>query len=290
MKTFLECIPCFMKQALKAGRIATNDERLIKNILDKVGDAIKDIPLENTPPETGGLIYKIVSDITGVKDPFQQIKQDNISHALTFYPEYHEKVAKIEDYQERLQYAIRIACAGNVIDLGVDREFDLKRDIEEAITTEFKIWDFPAFYSKLAQAKSILYIGDNSGEAVFDKILIEQLKVSVVFATRGIPVLNDITLVEAKQIGLDNYASLISSGVTTPGAILKLCNAQFTDIFAKADIVIAKGQGNYEALSTETRDIFFLMKAKCPVIAQDAKVDVEDFIFELKDSKLIIKK
>lgn len=282
MKTFLECLPCFMKQALKAGRVASKDEKIIKKILDKVGDTIKDIPLENTPPETGGLIYKIISDITGIADPYQEIKQKNITHALKIAPEYQHKVLAIKDNKERLALAIRIACAGNVIDLGVDRVFDLKKDIEEAIKVDFKLWDFKVFYDKLTRAKNILYIGDNSGEAVFDKVLLEQLKANVVFATRGIPVLNDITLNEAKQIGIDEYAEVMSSGVACPGAIIKLCNADFKDIFYKADIVIAKGQGNYEALSTEDRDIFFLLKAKCPVIAQDAGVEVEDFIFEYK--------
>jgi len=284
MKTFLECLPCFMKQALKAGKVATSDEKTIKKILDKVGETIKDIPLENTPPETGGIIYKIVSDITGITDPYYETKQKNITHALDVFPEYHQKVLALNDKQKQLALAIRIACAGNVIDLGVDRVFDLKRDIEEAIKIDFKIWDFEYFCKKLNTAKLILYIGDNSGEAVFDKILLQELEPKVIFATRGIPVLNDVTLAEAKQIGLDKYAQLISSGVTSPGAIIKLASAEFVDYFQQADIVIAKGQGNYEALSTEARDIFFLMKAKCPVIAQDAGVDVEDYVFEYKGS------
>lgn len=287
MKTFLDCLPCFLKQALKAGRVATSDEQIIKEILDKVGDSIKDIPLENTPPETGGLIYKIVSDITGIKDPYHKIKQENIAHALEIFPEYHNKVISLKDRKERLALAVSIACAGNVIDLGVDRVFDLRKDIDEAIKVDFKIWDFALFYEKLNTAKTILYIGDNSGEAVFDRILLEQLDCQVIFATRGIPVLNDITLNEAHQIGLHKFAKVISSGVTTPGAITKLCNAEFRDIFHNADIIIAKGQGNYEALSTENRDIFFLLKAKCPVIAQDAGVEVEDFIFEYKTTKIL---
>ncbi len=282
MKTFLDCIPCFMNQALKAGRIATTDQIKIKKILDKVGSVIKDIPLENTPPETGGIIYRIVSEITGVTDPYQDIKQKNIAQALEIYPEYHQKILNVEDSKERLALAIKIACAGNVIDLGVERVFNLKKDIEDAISHQFKIWDFEQFYTKLTSAKTILYIGDNSGEAVFDKILIEQLNADVIFATRGIPVLNDITMKEAKQIGIAKHAMIISSGVTCPGAIINQCNKDFLDIFNTSDIVIAKGQGNYEALSTEKRDIFFLLKAKCPVIAQDAQVEVEDFIFKFK--------
>jgi len=280
MKTYLECLPCFMKQALNAGRIATKNEDLIKEILNRVGEHIRDIPLDNTPPETGGLVYKIVSDVTGIQDPYQKIKEKNIAHALEIYPELLKQVENICDEKKRIELALRIAAAGNVIDLGVERKFDLKHDINDAIVSTFKIWDFDLFYDKLSSSENILFIGDNSGEAVFDMILIKQLKAHVIFATRGFPVLNDITLKEAEMIGIHEYAEIISSGVKAPGAIIKNCNPRFKDIFYKADIVIAKGQGNYEALSNENREIFFLLKAKCPVIAKDAGVKVEDFIFE----------
>ncbi len=281
MKTFLDCIPCFMKQALNAGRIATKDEYLIKEILDKVGQVIKDIPLDNTPPETGALIYRIVSDITNNLDPYRAIKKHNIKQAQALYPKYLSQVESIKDEKKRIEMAIRIAAAGNVIDLGVERVFDLERDINEAINTDFKIWDFDLFYSKLKSAKNILYIGDNSGEAVFDKILIKQFKAEVVFATRGNPVLNDVTIHEAEEIGINDYAKIISSGVSSPGAISKFFTQGFKDVFANADLIIAKGQGNYEALSDEKREVFLLLKAKCPVIAKDAGVEVEDFIFEV---------
>jgi uncharacterized protein with ATP-grasp and redox domains len=281
MKTYLDCIPCFMKQALKAGKIATKDEKLIKEILNKVGESIKDIPLDSSPPETGGLIYKLISDITKVRDPFKEIKKQNIKHALELYPVYLSLVEGIKDTKKRLEMAVKIAAAGNVIDLGVDRVFDLKNDLNDAINADFKIWDFELFYQRLSKAKSILYIGDNSGEAVFDKILIKQFNNNLVFATRDIPVLNDITLEETKLIDLDECCQVISSGVKSPGAISKFFTPDFKEIFDKADLVIAKGQGNYEALSEDKREIFFLLKAKCPVIAKDAGVEVEDFIFEL---------
>ena len=283
MKTFLECIPCFMKQALKSGKIATSDEVKIKEILNMVGKEIENIPLENTPPETGRIIYRIVSEVTGLEDPYHDIKQNNINHALKVYPDYEQKVNDIENYDKRLELAIRIATAGNVIDLGVDRVFDLRKDIDEAIKVDFKIWDFAIFKEKLAQADNILYIGDNTGEAVFDRVLIKQVGKNVTFATRGIPVLNDITIKEAKQLNIDKLAEVISSGSSCPGAVTKYCNDDFMQVFNKADLVIAKGQGNYEALSNENRDIFFLMKAKCPVIAEDAGVEVEDFVLEYKN-------
>ncbi|MCD4796067.1 MAG: ARMT1-like domain-containing protein, partial [Candidatus Cloacimonetes bacterium] len=264
MKTYLDCLPCFMNQALRAGRIATKDEHKIKQLLDEVGTLIQEIPMENTPPETGALIYKKVSEITGNYDPYKKIKTKNIEHALHLYPNLKQKVKESED---SLLTAIRLAVAGNVIDLGIDKEFDIVKDVEIILHQEFSVFDYELFKRELNKAKEILYIGDNSGEAVFDKILIEELGKPVTFVVREIPVINDVTFKEAKQIGIDKIAKVISSGTTAPGTILKNCNDDFLEKFKDADMIISKGQGNYEGLSGIDRSIFFLLKAKCPVIA-----------------------
>ncbi len=279
MKTYLDCLPCFLNQALRAGRIATNDETKIKELLDEVGAMIKQIPMENTPPETGAIIYKKISEITGNYDPYKAMKKTNIEHALHLYPELKEKVKKSDD---RLLTAIRLAVAGNVIDLGVDKEFNIVEDVEKILHQEFAVFDYEFFKQELQKAKKILYIGDNSGEAVFDKILIEELGKPVTFVVREIPIINDITINEAKQIGIDKIAKIISSGTTAPGTILGLCNKDFIQIFNDADMIISKGQGNYEGLSGINRSIFFLLKAKCPVIARNIGVRENDIILKGK--------
>ncbi|MEA2095585.1 MAG: ARMT1-like domain-containing protein [Candidatus Cloacimonadota bacterium] len=277
MKTYLDCLPCFMNQALRAGRIATNDEQKIKKLLDEVGMLIQKIPFENTPPETGALIYKKVSEITGNNDPYKKIKGKNIEHALHLYPELKQKVKKSDD---GLLTAIRLAVAGNVIDLGVDKEFNIVKDVETILHQEFAVFDYELFKQELSRAKEILYLGDNSGEAVFDKILIEELGKPITFVVREIPIINDITKKEAKQIGIDKIAKVISSGTTAPGTILDYCNDEFIEIFNNADMVISKGQGNYEGLSGVNRSIFFLLKAKCPVIARNIGVKENDIILK----------
>ena len=286
MKTYLDCLPCFMNQALRAGRIATNNEHKIKSLLNEVGMLIQKIPMENTPPETGALIYKMVSEITGNLDPYKKIKEENIEHALHLYPNLKQKVKESED---SLLTAIRLAVAGNVIDLGVDKEFNLVEDIETISHQEFAIFDYELFKQELNKAKEILYIGDNSGEAVFDKILIEELGKPVTFVVREIPVINDITFKEANFIGIDKIAKVISSGTTAPGTILKSCNNNFLEKFRNADMIISKGQGNYEGLSGVNRSIFFLLKAKCPVIARNLDVKENDIILKGKsNSKLLL--
>jgi damage-control phosphatase, subfamily I len=277
MKTYLDCLPCFINQALRAGRIATNDEVKIKQILDEVGLLIHEIPMENTPPETGAIIYKRINDITANSDPYKEIKAKNIQHAMQLYPDLKQKV---KDSDDSLLTAIRLAVAGNVIDLGVDKEFNLVEDIETILHQEFAVFHYEFFKRELETAKEILYIGDNAGEAVFDKILIEELNKKVTFAVREIPVINDVTLKEAKQIGIDKIAKVISSGSIAPGTILKNCNKKFLEIFNNADMVISKGQGNYEGLSGVNRSIFFLLKAKCPVIANNIGVQENDIILK----------
>lgn len=279
MKTYLDCLPCFLKQALKTGRIATADRSVIKQLLNEVGKLIEEIPLENTPPQTGALIYNKISELTGNSDPYQQIKAANIAHAMSLYPALKEKVHNSSD---QLLTAIRLAVAGNVIDLGVDREFDLVQDIETILDQEFARFDFEQFQQELANCRDIMYIGDNSGEAVFDKILIAELKKPVTFVVREKPVINDITFREAEMIGLPAVATVISSGTIAPGTVLELCSQEFIEKFYQSDMVISKGQGNYEGLSAVKRSVFFLLKAKCPVIANNLNVKVDDIVLQYK--------
>lgn len=277
MKTYLDCLPCFMNQALRAGRIATSDEKKIKRLLDEVGMLIKKIPMEQSPPETGEIIYQKISEITGNYDPYKRIKEKNIEHAQLLYPGLKKKVDESED---RLLTAIRLAVAGNVIDLGVNKEFNIEKDIAKILHQDFAVFDYDLFKQELKASKEILYIGDNSGEAVFDKILIEEMGKPATFVVREIPVINDITIKEAKKIGIDKIAKIVSSGTTAPGTILPLCNKEFIKKFNNADMIISKGQGNYEGLSGVTRSIFFLLKAKCTVIAGNIGVEEDDIVLK----------
>ena len=277
MKTFLECLPCMMQQALRAGRMSTNDDRVVKKILDEVGALIKDIPMGSTPAESGALVYGKVREITGVVDPYKKIKADSIREAQNLYPELKQLVSKSEN---KLLTAIRIAIAGNVIDFGMSKKFSLVEDVQKILKQDFAILNFEDFKNQLENARSILYLGDNAGESVFDKLLIEELGKPVTYVVREIPVINDVVYQDAVDSGLNEVAEIISSGTTAPGTILDLCTDEFIDQFNKADMVISKGQGNYEGLSNVDRSVFFLLKAKCPVIADDIGVREDDIILK----------
>jgi uncharacterized protein with ATP-grasp and redox domains len=275
MKTYLDCYPCFMDQALRAGRMATTDEKQIKDILDSVAALIRDFRMDQTPPEMGEAIYRTVKEITGNEDPYRELKKANIREALALYPRLKETVS---DANDRLRTAIRLSIAGNVIDLGINREFDLEGDIRKILDQEFAVSHISEFRERLAMAGSVLYIGDNAGESVFDRILIEELGKQVTYVVREVPVINDVTMEDAVASGLDRVAELVSSGTTAPGTILSYCSGEFIDRFNSSDLVISKGQGNYEGLSASDRPVFFLLKAKCAIIADDLGVRKDDIV------------
>lgn len=281
MKMYLDCIPCFMQQALRAGRMATSDEKKLKQILDKTGEMVKTISMHATPAEIGMSVYRIVSEITNNPDPYKDIKQQHIAETKSIYPELEKIVAGSND---KLLSAIRIAIAGNVIDLGVKKSFDIVQDVKSILKQDFAIFDYSAFKNQLEKAENILYIGDNVGESVFDTILIKELKKPVKYAVRSIPIINDVTIEDAIASGLDEVAELIDSGCKSPGIILNQSTPEFLEIFNTSDLVISKGQGNFEGLSDCKRQVFFLLKTKCPIISNH--LGVEDGSIILKEHKI----
>lgn len=277
MKTYLDCIPCFMQQALRAGKMSTDDKQKQKKILDEVGKLIQTFSLKNTPAEYGAEVYRIISEITGIEDPYKEIKNKSIEEAKVLVP---ELKLLIKHSENPLLTAVKIAIAGNIIDFGVNETFDLKQDLEKIMTQDFAVSDFEAFKNSVENAKTILYIGDNAGESVFDNLLIKEINKRTYYAVREIPIINDATYEDAVDSGLAEAAIIISSGVRAPGTILNQCTNEFLELFESVDLVISKGQGNYEGLSDVSRPIFFLLKAKCEVIAKDIGVSKNDIIIK----------
>lgn len=219
MKTYLDCIPCMMNQALRAARMATDNVDKIKKVLDEVGEMIKDIPMHHTPVQSGVLVYQKIREITRVDDPYKEIKKSSIQEALNLYP---KLVGYMHDSDNKLLTAIRIAITGNIIDFGIDKDYNLAEELEVVLKQDFAIFDFEEFVSNHKQAKSILYLGDNAGESVFDKILIEALGKPVTYVVRGSPAINDVTMEDAIESGIDEVAEIISSGTPAPGTISQL--------------------------------------------------------------------
>ncbi len=277
MKTYLDCIPCFFKQGLSAARIAGLGPDEQKKVLDEIARIIPDIPMEASPPEIALGVYRAIRNSSGVDDPFKRIKNEYINYALSLYPELKKIVANSDD---PLLSAVRVAIAGNIIDFGVGNDFDVEETLKETMEARFAILDYEPLKRTLLTLKTILYIGDNAGETVFDKVLIEEMEGDIVYVVREEPIINDATKEDAERSGIGEVARIISSGSPAPGTILSLCNKEFLNLFRNADLVIAKGQGNYETLSEVNREIYFLIKAKCPVIARDIGVKEKSIVLK----------
>lgn len=277
MRTSLDCFPCFLDQALRAGRMWTDDEKQLKRLLDEVIALLRDIPFQSTPPEVARLIYQRIAEITGKVDPYQEIKERSTKKALNLYPGLKKKV---DTSRSRLLTAMRIAIAGNVIDFGANVDFDMEKATQEVLDKDFAICDYEEFIRCLKDADEVLYIGDNAGETVFDRLLIEEIEQPVTFVVRGAPIINDVTSEDAIQAGLDKVATIMSSGTDAPGTILQTCNSEFAKRFHNTACIISKGQGNYEALSDQIRPVFFLLLVKCRVIARHIGVSVGDIVLK----------
>lgn len=264
MKTTLDCIPCFFRQALFAVRAATPDEAVHKELLDRVGSLLPDIPLDSSPPEIAVRVYGAVSEVTGRTDPFQALKHESTQKALALYSTLKHRIETSED---PLLTAVCTAIAGNVIDFGANPSFELEREIEELLQKPLTINHFEAFQNRLQASDWVLYLGDNAGETVFDRLLIETMGRPAVYAVRDAPFINDATREDAEMAGLSSVARIVSSGCKAPGTILAWCSDAFRATFREAPLIVSKGQGNFESLSEESGPLFHLLKVKCSVIA-----------------------
>ncbi|RLD18823.1 MAG: hypothetical protein DRI36_00420 [Caldiserica bacterium] len=285
MKTYLDCFPCFVRQALATARLSTDDLNKQKEVINRVMDILKTFNHDSPPPAIARKVYKEIKKITGVYDPYSEIRKRDNENMLKIYRNL-RSIILMDKFS--LFTAARLAAGGNLIDCGVgkNKEVDDIKGVEELLDRMPAINDFLDLKRELRNSRTVLYLGDNAGEAVLDKLLIEFMKkefpdLNVIYATRGEPVINDVTIEDAKYIGMDEVCDVISNGDCSPGTILDFCSKEFLQIFDSADLIIAKGQGNYESLSEiKKKNIYFLLLAKCPVIAYDLGVEVGSMVIK----------
>jgi len=285
MKLNLDCIPCFQRQALQAVRFITDDEKLHERVLREVAKKLLESNWDLTPPELAHQIHSIVKRITNENDPYKEVKRESNDLVLKMYPELKEKVNKSRD---PLRTAVKLAIAGNIIDFAVLQEFNLEETVREVLEKKFIIDDYQKLKEKLKDTETLLFFVDNAGEIGLDKLLVEtfletkKLK-KIDFVVKGGPIINDATLEDAVYMGLDGLPNseflTISNGEVGTGPAR---SSQTVKKWIKEhDLVISKGQGNYEGLS-EHNGLFFMLMVKCPIIASDLGVEVGDIILEYK--------
>ena len=287
MQTYLDCVPCFVRQVLDSVKMTTDDEQIHEKVLREALCLASKMDLQQSPPAMAQKIHRFIRELTGVQDPYLQVKNRFNKFALKMYPDMKER---IETSADPLETAVRLAIAGNIIDLGVKSglaESQVERTITRSLTESLDMEALEEFRTATAQAKDILYLGDNAGEIVFDRLLIEQLPCkNITFVVKAGPIINDATMQDAEMTGLTDTVSVIDNGSDAPGTILESCSEDFRSRFAGADLVIAKGQGNYETLSDADKNIFFVLKAKCPVIAQHLGCEIGCLVLTKNNAKI----
>ena len=282
MRTYLECVPCFVRQSLDASRMVTDDPVVHERVARETLRLVAEMPFDRSPPWMGQRIHKLLRDATGNPHPYREVKRHSNALALELYPTLKQRVrASVDPFAA----AVRMAIAGNVIDFGCRSRLaddEVHQAIEDAMDPRAPELDNGAvddLRRAIEHAGDILYLADNAGEIVFDRLLIEEMPTDrITLVVRGGPVINDATREDAEAAGLSSLVPVMDNGSDVPGTILEFCSLGFRSRFEQCDFVIAKGQGNYETLGGEDQNIFFLFKAKCPVIARAVGSEVGQMV------------
>ena len=269
MHAYLDCYPCVLRQSIEAARSANATPAQEWAIVMEALRILQSLPANSTPPEISTHVHRAVREITGNPDPYLQEKAESTRKALALMPRLREILAAAND---PLETAVRLSIAGNIIDFGPNPQFDLWEVVQRVLEQPLDLDDLGELRRQLSAVDQVLYLADNAGETVFDRLLIETIAAKVTYVVKGGPVLNDATVEDAKAAGIDHVAEVIDNGTQVTGTILKLSPPDFQTRFKKAKLIISKGMGNYETLSTVVAPIFFLMQVKCSVIGVDIGV------------------
>jgi len=258
-----------MRQAIESIQMVSKDKALQEQMIRHVLQSISQVDLLQTPPRMVQAIHRLIREHSGQKDPYAGVKKRFNDLAMDMLPTLRTCIA---DSTNPFETGLRIAMAGNIIDFGVNGKLHtdvVEQTISEVLNASLDQDAISHLRQQIDQCKSILYLADNTGEVVFDRLFIERLPIcKLTVAVRGGPILNDATLADAEYIGLTDIVDVIDNGSDAPGTVLEDCSLSFQERFLDADLIISKGQGNYETLSDVDANIVFLLKAKCPVAAQ----------------------
>ena len=274
MKASYDCIPCMVKQTINAVRTGIDDENVQREAINKTLEYLQKADLNLSPPEIGKYIYKIITETTGITDIYDQEKLNFNQFVLDNY-DLLRKIVYLSD--DPVYLAAKLSILGNQFrfqDGNADMQLrDMLSDIHKI---SFAIDDYSQFLDDVLKTKNILYLADNAGEIVFDKLFIEVLKKfyperdhHFTVVVRGAPIINDATMKDADMIDLNKVASVVDNGDNAPATLLHQVSDKMRAIYDSADLVISKGQGNFESLNEENKKIYFMFRIKCPVISRE---------------------
>jgi len=284
MNISLECVGCIINQSNKVAKAIGADQELSHRLISSVEKMSTSFSFSDTPPEIASYVYEKMAEIANKHDLYDEVKEQSTQKALSFVP---LLKGKLEKSDQKLLTATKIAVAGNVIDLAAEVEFDLAQELDKIFDTDFAHNDFEHFKKKLSESKKVVILGDNVGEHVFDYMFIQTLQelypnTHFTYMVRGNPIINDVTLKEAKELGFDRLCDLVDSGVNTPGFAYQRASKEAQVLFDNADLIISKGMGNYECMSpTHKKGVCFLLKVKCSVVATSLSKEIGDIVCKM---------
>jgi uncharacterized protein with ATP-grasp and redox domains len=276
-----KCIACFHKQAIGLFEKYNVPASRRDVLFDDLNKFLISEGINYPAPFSAQYLNTVVKKETGVEDLY--LGEKNYYNNLLM-ERYAELKAAVLNSENPLKTALRYALAGNIIDFGTPHEFDLDKTFAEALNKNLAVDNSSALFQAVSNARMVLYLGDNAGEIVTDKLFIETLQhPNIVFAVRGGPVLNDVTRQDANDVGMEQVAHVIDNGFDAPSTLTDFCSSEFMEVFERADVVISKGQGNFEGLykQVEKDNMFFLFMVKCAEVARATGRQVGDAVISL---------
>ena len=279
MRTEHECLECALKAFIRNMNSYEIPLHKKDSAMRDFFRQLADFDFEKSPPELGRVLHKKVQELINA-DPYEKEKKHYNEQLLRRYGDFKKQV---KDSADSFRTALMFALSGNIIDFGMQERFELEKLLERLEWLDITIDQSEELKKEIKNAESILYLGDNAGEIVFDRLFIETIKElfgekRIWFAVRGGPIINDVTFEDALYVKMNLAAEIISNGFDAPGTILHLSSREFLNVYNKANLIISKGQGNFESLSDQNQNIFFLLMAKCRVVAKYFNTDISNLI------------
>ena len=282
MKISYGCGPCFLRQAREAMDLSTDDENLKMEIMEDIFKFLsKTFKNGTNSNKTGSYIHSLIKQKTNCYDPYVNEKKLANEIALKYLP----IAQKILDENDCLENRVKIAIVGNILDFGAfTLDDDIESFIKDSLSKYLAVKDIGNFENSLNKHDKVLYLVDNTGEIVFDKILLSEIKkydLDITIAVKSFPILNDACMEDAINAGLDEFGEIVEIGAGTVGYVDSEISDEFREIFNEHEFIISKGMGNYEGLTEidlSDKDIYFMLCAKCGTISRDIGVELHDML------------
>ena len=277
MKFQYDCFPCMLRQAIEAVDFLQIKEEQKRNIINGTMQTLVNVNMELTASEIAAIIHQNIIQLADGRDPYKTAKKESLRKAFEWYDYAKDLIRKST---QPLATALKLCVAGNVIDFGPSSTFDLHETIETVLNEPFAEFAFEEFQRAMQEANSIVFLADNAGETVFDRLLIEEMQRPLTYVVKKDIILNDATLLDAQQTDFPDYVTIKDNGSAIQGTVLSRCSNEFVADFTSADMIISKGMANFETLAEEGMRTFFLLKIKCPYVAKISGIPNGSFVLK----------